>query len=84
MKKLVVSFLFLITISSLFAQTFAPIDKGSYRKNFTEGNLNEGDNEFDVALQYYLFAYKYDSTNANINFKVGFCYLKNATHKHLA
>ncbi len=84
MKKIVASFLFLTINLSLLAQTFAPIDKGSYKKNFTEGNLNEGDLEYSIALKYYLYAYKYDSTNANINFKIGFCYLNNATQKHLA
>ena len=83
MKKLVIAFLFSIAIGHFaFAQIIA--DKGSYRKNFNEGCLNMGDNEFDVALKYFLFAYKYDSTNANINFKVGFCYLNSATFKHLA
>ena len=84
MKKIIASFLFLTISLSVFAQTFAPIDKGSYKKNFTEGNLNEGDLEYSIALKYYLYAYKYDSTNANINFKIGFCYLNNATQKHLA
>ena len=83
MKKLVIAFLFSIVISHFaFAQIIA--DKGSYRKNYNEASLNMGDNEYDVALKYFLFAYKYDSTNANINFKVGYCYLKSATLKHLA
>jgi hypothetical protein len=85
MKNVVIYLLFFFTNLSLFAQTtYIPSDKGSYRKNFTEGNLNEGDNEYDIALKYYLWAYKYDSTSANINFKIGFCYLNNATQKHLA
>src|ERR1017187_7261642 len=84
MKKIIISFLFLITSLSFFAQELIIKDKGSYRKNFNEGNLSEGDLEYGVALKYYLYAYKYDSTNANINFKIGFCYLKNATQKHLA
>jgi hypothetical protein len=83
MKKLVIAFLFSIAISH-FAVAQIIADKGSYRKNFNEGSLNLGDNEFDIALKYFLYAYKYDSTNANINFKVGYCYLKNATQKHLA
>ena len=85
MKKKFISFLFLFAGLSLLSQTtFVPVDKGSFRKNFTEGNLNEGDQEYDIALKYYLYAYRYDSSSANINFKVGFCYLKNATQKHLA
>ncbi len=85
MKKLIIALLFFTAINfSLLAQSRIVADKGSFRKNYIEGNLNIGDNEFDVALQYFLYAYKYDSTTANINFKVGYCYLKNATQKHLA
>ena len=85
MKKNFIAFLFLIIASiSLVAQETLIKDKGSYKKNYTEGNLNIGDNEYQVALQYFLYAYKYDSSNANINFKVGFCYLNSANQKHLA
>ncbi|MEO8760018.1 MAG: hypothetical protein ABI388_02940 [Bacteroidia bacterium] len=86
MKKIIIPFLLFTLLSfSLAAQT-KPVtqDKGSYKKNYTEGNLNEGDNEFKEALKYYLFAYKYDSTSANVNFKIGFCYLKMDVQKHLA
>jgi len=70
---------------SLFSQV-PPLasDKGSYKKNFTEGNLNLLDFEYMEALKYFQFAYKYDSTNANINYKIGQCYLHHATQKHLA
>ncbi|MFI5141720.1 MAG: hypothetical protein ACHQII_05135, partial [Bacteroidia bacterium] len=86
MKKLVIAFLFSIVISHFaFAQISAITDKGSYKKNFKEAGLNAGDNEYDIALKYYLFAYKYDSTNANINFNIGFCYIKSySAQKHLA
>ncbi len=86
MKKIVISFIFL-TLLSLSGKAQTPAvtqDKGSYKKNFLEGNLNLGDNEFKEALKYFLYAYKYDSTNANINFKIGFCYLQNNKNKHLA
>src|ERR1700749_4934334 len=85
MKKLVIALLFLITNPFLFAQSSVIADKGSYRKNFNEAIFNENDNEYDVALKYYQFAYKYDSSNANINFKIGFCYLNSGSaQKHLA
>ena len=84
MKKVIIALLFFISINCSFAQSRIVADKGSFRKNYNEGNLNLGDNEFDIALQYFLHAYKYDSITANINFKIGFCYLKNATQKHLA
>jgi hypothetical protein len=85
MKKIIIPFIFLTLINfSLVAQTAVAKDKGSYKKNFLEGNLNLGDNEFKEALKYFLFAYKYDSTNSNINFKIGYCYLQNQVQKHLA
>lgn len=59
-------------------------DRGSYGKNFTEGNLNLLDFEYMEALRHFMFAYKYDSTNANINYKIGQCYLQHPTQKHLA
>ena len=85
MKKIVIPFLLFTLVSlSIVAQKPVTQDKGSYKKNYTEGNLNLGDNEYKEALKYFLMAYKYDSTTANINFKIGFCYLKMDVQKHLA
>ncbi|MBS1647979.1 MAG: PD40 domain-containing protein [Bacteroidetes bacterium] len=88
MKKSALFAVCFLFLNALFvAQEATPVfkDKGSYKKNFLEGNLNIGDMEYDVALKYFLYAYKYDSTTANVNFKVGFCYIKsNDSQKHLA
>jgi len=86
MKKFLFVGLILFSFSfSLFSQIPAPAsDKGSYAKNFTEGNLNLLDFEYLEALKYFMFAYKYDSTNANINYKIGQSYLQHPTQKHLA
>ncbi|HXB41104.1 MAG TPA: hypothetical protein VNZ49_11220 [Bacteroidia bacterium] len=86
MKKFILASLLLFCFSfSLFSQV-PPLakDKGSYAKNFTEGNLNILDFEYVEALKYFMFAYKYDSTNANINYKIGQCYLQHPIQKHLA
>ncbi len=86
MNKFLFTLLFLFALGfSLFSQVPPPAsDKGSYRKNFTEGNLNLLDFEYTEALKYFHFAYKYDSVNANINYKMGQCYLHHPTQKHLA
>src|ERR1700756_1997913 len=86
MNRFLFALFFLFAFSvGLNAQTPAPAkDKGSYKKNFTEGNLNLYDFEYVEALKYFLFAYKYDSLNANINYKIGQCYLHHPTQKHLA
>ena len=59
-------------------------DQGSYTKNFkkAEDYLEHG--EIIPALNYFINAYKYDSVNANINFKIGSIYLLHPTKKHLA
>lgn len=86
MKKLVLISLFsFVAVFQCFSQVPSQArDRGSYGKNFTEGNLNLLDFEYMEALKYYMFAYSYDSTNANINYKIGQCYLNHPTQKHLA
>jgi hypothetical protein len=59
-------------------------DLGSYKKNFIEGSLLlEEDNKI-MALEAFRNAYKYDSTNANINYLLGYCFLFHPNKKHLA
>ena len=36
---------------------------------------------YDLALRNFLRAYEMDSTNSNINYNVGVCYLKSANEK---
>jgi outer membrane protein OmpA-like peptidoglycan-associated protein len=79
MKRLITTSLFFISITLSFAQ-----DKADYRENFTQGNLLILEGNFPLALKYFLDAYKMDSTNANINYKVGYCYLQSATEKNKA
>lgn len=85
LRTRILAFLLFSLSTPLFSQIgFVAVDKGSYNKNFIEGNLNLYDYEYMQALKYFQFAYQYDSTNANINYKIGQCYLKHPTHKHLA
>jgi len=56
-------------------------DKSDYREKFTQGNLLILEQNYPLALKYFLEAYQIDSTNANINYKVGFCYLQSANEK---
>jgi hypothetical protein len=68
----------LLTLSrfSLQAQ-----DKAEYRQKFTEGSYLILEENYTQALKSFLGAYAIDSSNANINYKVGFCYLKTVTEK---
>jgi len=55
--------------------------KADYRAKFTEGNYLILEGNYTQALKNFQEAYRIDSSNANINYKLGFCYLKSATEK---
>lgn len=78
-KNLVLFFSLFIFNSSTFAQ-----GKADYRQKFTEGNYLILEGNYALALQNFKEAYAIDSTNANINFKVGLCYMKSETEKSKA
>ncbi|MBL0329957.1 MAG: PD40 domain-containing protein [Bacteroidetes bacterium] len=58
--------------------------KADYRQKFTEGNYLILEGNYALALQNFIEAYKIDSSNSNINFKVGLCYLRSETEKSKA
>jgi len=62
------------------AQTPAPIP-GNYRENFVQGNLLIEERNWPMALAYFKEAYKTDSSTANVNYKLGVCYLNSASQK---
>ena len=62
----------------------AQLPSGSYTDYFREGMFLVGEENYDVALKNFLEAYKLDSTSANLNFNIGFCYLNSSFNKGLA
>ncbi len=69
MKK-VICFLFLLVISvKVFPQ------KAKYLKDFTQGNYLLLEKNYSMALESFQLAYMIDSSNANINYKMGLCYM---------
>ncbi|HET6228420.1 MAG TPA: hypothetical protein VFF27_19215 [Bacteroidia bacterium] len=71
----VILFSFLLPLSAL-SQI-----KSEYNQKFTEGNLLILEENYVQALKNFLWAYNIDSVNANINYKIGYCYLKTETEK---
>ena len=69
MKKIALLIFLFLFAGALFAQ------KSKYNKNITEGNYLFLENNYIMALHSYEAAYAIDSTNANINYKIGLCYL---------
>jgi len=59
-------------------------DMATYREKFTEGNYLIIEENYTQALKNFLEAYAIDSTNANVNYKLGFCYMKSTTEKSKA
>lgn len=78
MRKYVL--LFFSSLSIVFSAKAQ--DQGDYRQKFTEGNYLILEGNFSIALKIFLEAYKIDSSNANINYKIGFCYLKTVSEKN--
>lgn len=62
----------------------AQIPVANYNNYFKEGNFLLLEENYDVALVNFLNAYNLDSSSANINFNVGYCYLNSSSKKGLA
>jgi hypothetical protein len=81
MKKF---FLFIITMLFAVNAVKAQLPSGSYTVYMKEGMFLVGEENYDMALKNFLEAYKKDSSSANINFNIGFCYLNSSNNKVLA
>ena len=67
------SFLFILLASSdSFSQ---PLSKGEFRQLFTQGNLMILEKFYDTASKVFLKLNTSDPSNANVNYKIGVCYL---------
>lgn len=78
--------IYLLIITTFLGLNYikAQLPNGSYNDYFKEGLFLIGENNYDMALKNFLEAYKKDSSSANINYYVGFCYLNSSTNKNLA
>ncbi len=78
-------FLVIIFVSALFSTMYGQVlSGGSYRDYFIEGNQLMMENNYALALLNFQKAYELDSTNANISFLLGKCYLFSPTEKKKA
>lgn len=78
--------LYCLSLALAFTGGIAVAQKGGggYREKVTEGNFLVLEQNYHHALQNYKEAYAIDSSNANINYKMGFCYLKLPNEKNKA
>ncbi|HPQ07879.1 MAG TPA: hypothetical protein PK995_01480 [Bacteroidia bacterium] len=82
MKKIFFAIISVAYSCSILAQETT--EKKSYKDYFTEGSYLMLEDNYSLALQNLKKAYEFDSTNANINFLMGECYLHSATEKSKA
>lgn len=80
MKKCLIVLFFSFYITFCFGQG----TKSDYREKFLQGNYLILEQNYPMALKSFLEAYRIDSLNGNINYKIGFCYLQSATDKNKA
>ena len=80
MKTTKILFLFLLITQFVFSQG----TKRDYREKFAEGNLLLLEKNYLIALKVFKEAYLIDSSNANINYKMGLCYLQSGNEKYKA
>jgi outer membrane protein OmpA-like peptidoglycan-associated protein len=74
--------LFFILFSTLYFE--AQNSKNTYREKFIEGNHLMVEKNYPLALVNFKEAYLIDSSSANINYKLGVCYLQSGSQKYKA
>ncbi len=77
-----ITLLFILVFISFFSKS--QNDKKTYREKFTQGNYLMLENNYELALKNFKEAYQIDSSSANINYKLGLCYLQSASQKNKA
>jgi outer membrane protein OmpA-like peptidoglycan-associated protein len=73
MKKLYTLIIILSVCFTAFSQSF---DKGKFREKFADANYHVEYQNYVLAIPIFKELLEMDPENANINFKIGFCYLK--------
>ena len=77
-------YLFIVAVLLFASAIKAQLPEGKYSDYIREGIFLVAEENYDMALKNFLEAYKLDSTSANVNFQIGFCYLNTSTNKSLA
>ena len=77
LKKSFLIYVLTLYLSSFFCEGVRSqtISKGQFRQMFTQGNLMILDNFYDTASKTFLALNQTDPSNANVNYKLGYCYL---------
>lgn len=88
MKRIIVLILLVTLSSTLFSQSNVEFTKDNFKsnpkelkdaiKNIQDGDLNYFSLLYSKALEFYINANKFNPNNADLNAKIGHCYLKSS------
>ncbi len=81
MKRIIPLYLILLLGSPLLK---GQSNRSLYIEKFKEANYLMLENNYELAIKYFHEAYMIDSSSANINYKLGLCYLQSASEKYKA
>lgn len=78
-KKTTLRLLLLSCITMLsIASSYAQLSSNEFKKKFSEADYDMVYDNYDAALKKWLELYAADNNNANVNYKLGYCYLKSS------
>ena len=80
MNKSILTTFLIVLLSANFLKAIPPTDK-NYKKIFTKAEEYFVNENYPAGLILYLRLDSIQKANANINFKIGMCYLNSATYK---
>jgi len=81
MRHLAAKLFFVITFFFSGTSFSQSLSKGEFRQMFTQGNLMILEGYYDTAVKIFLQLNTSDPSNANVNYKTGYCYLHIAGEK---
>ena len=81
MKKGILQFCLLFLFSYSLSAGINLLPNGNYKKIYTEAEKYFNNGNYNDALPLFIRLDSMEKGNANINYKVGFCYLNAATYK---
>ena len=75
--KIYISLLVVILFITIPALSFSQkVSKATLEKKFDDADYDFTIEDYYTAIDKFLFVYKHDSLNANVNYCIGLCYMK--------
>jgi outer membrane protein OmpA-like peptidoglycan-associated protein len=73
--------LFIFSLFLISSNAYSQSNKGKFREKFISANYHIEYANYSLALEDFLEIYSLDPENANLNYKIGLCYIKSARNR---